>query len=233
MIKFFLKVATIVAITGTAFLMTACDKENIDSEVVENFVNRSVFSMQGAGNCGKFGCFEFVFPLSIEFPDGSTQEVASYDELRATVKDWKENNADAEERPSLAFPLEVISEDGAIINVADKTELRTLAKECRKGYYGKGDWKGHGKKGMGGHGDRCFSLVFPVSINFPDGTSVAYDDVTSLKAGLRTWRSENGKTGEHPTLAFPITVELEDGTTQSMDSREGLRELKDTCSEGN
>jgi len=38
--------------------------------------------MQARGNCGKFGCFEFVFPINIVFADTFEVEVESYEELK-------------------------------------------------------------------------------------------------------------------------------------------------------
>lgn len=165
---------------------------------------------------GESNCFEFVFPISIEFSDGETEEIASFEVLKTSIKDWRANKTDGEERPSLVFPLEVLTKDGETVNIADKTALQSLAKSCREG-----------------RGERCFKPVFPISINYPDGTNVSYEDGQSLKAALSSWRSDNRGALERPSIAFPITVEFEDGSTQSVDSKEDMRTLRATCKQGN
>ena len=307
MIKFLLKITEMLAIVSLTFLMIACEKENLETEVSENFSDRSSFKMGkpdnfGKPNCfefvfpitieiagetkeiasyeelsalrgnrnankmgfgqrpsfvfplqvitadgekievadgealralaetcgkgtrgkgpwfmrGKSNCFEFVFPISIEFSDGGTEEIASLEALKTTIQDWRSNKTDGEERPTLVFPLEVVSKDGETITLGDKTAFESLTATCREE-----------------RGERCFKPIFPISINFPDGSSESYDDKSSMKAALKAWRSQNRESAGRPSIQFPITVELEDGTTQSIDSKEDMLELAATCKEGN
>lgn len=213
------KISTFFALAIFATLFTACEKESVLSdEIVQNFVNESVEAVERSGNIGRAGCFEFVFPISITFPDGSTSSIEDYETLRATVKDWKENNPDAEEKPSLAFPLEVVGEDGAVITVDSKEGLKELKQTCRRN--GK---KNHGKR------DRCFEMVFPLSIVFPDGTTTDYADRMALKTAIRAWKDANPDAEERPMLAFPLDITLEDGTTLTINSSEELQTQKESC----
>lgn len=219
MLKLMVRFTLFIALTATAVLMTSCNEENIVSdEIVQNFVNESVESLERRGNCGRGGCYEFVFPISIAFPDGATVSVDSYPQLRETIKTWKEDNPEAEERPTLVFPLEVLSEDGEVISVATEEELRELRQECRRNFK-----KHHGK------GDRCFKLVFPITINYPDGTSGTYDDRMALKSAVRTWKADNPDAEERPELNFPVDIELEDGTIVTINSAEELQAQKESC----
>ena len=213
------KISTVFALTIFATLFTSCDKESVLSdEIVQNFVNESVEAVERSGSVGRTGCYEFVFPVSITFPDESTTSIEDYETLRATIKEWKEANPDTEEKPSLAFPLEVVAEDGAIISVESKDALKELKQACRRN-----GRKNHNK------GDRCFEIVFPLSITFPDGTTTAYADRMTLKMAVRAWKVANPDAEERPMLAFPIDLTLEDGTTVTVNNSEELQAQKESC----
>lgn len=144
MSKFSFKTILVLALFSCALFLVSCEKEIIEAEeasVTENFVNQSLFEMQKMGNFGKFGCYEFVFPISIDFPDETSASVESYEALRTTVMNWKENNADAKERPHLAFPIEVIAEDGTITSVADFSAMGTLRRACAKKFMENVNWE--------------------------------------------------------------------------------------------
>lgn len=229
MSKTHLKSLGLLSLFVFSLLFVSRNKEETvtDDVIVENFVAESVYAMQRDGNCGKFGCFEFVFPITINFPDGSSASVDDYDVLKETIRTWKEANPDAEGKPTLGFPLEVLTQDGDVLSVANREELGELRKECRRDYYQNNDHRRHK-----GKGNRCFKLTFPVTIAFPDATTAEAADRQELKLLLREWKSNNpGPQTERPELTFPITVELEDGSTQTVNSREELQDLKETCSQ--
>ena len=53
-------------------LFTSCSKDEVnttDSEVIWNYTDEAMFSLQEKGNLGRNGCFELVFPITIAFPD--------------------------------------------------------------------------------------------------------------------------------------------------------------------
>ena len=52
-----------------------------------------------------------------------------------------------------------------------------------------------------------------------------------MKAGVKAYKQANPDTEGRPSVAYPVTVEFEDGTQTSVDSREALKELKQTCSD--
>lgn len=226
MSKQVLKLSLALLVIASAFSIYSCSKEDAatSSEDVQNFVEETVYNFQREGNCGKFGCYEFVFPVTIQFPDSTTADVNSYEEMKTTLKSWREANMDVTGRPSLAFPLDVISEDGEVINVASGAELAELQRECRKEFY-KGKFGRHHK----GRGHACFKLAFPVSITFPDGTTTEYADHMALRAALKEWKRDNRGSSDRPELAFPVNVELEDGTVVSIASKEDMKTLKETC----
>lgn len=206
---------------------TACETENVaaDEEYVALFTDQAVFEVQKEGNCGKFGCFEFVFPITLNFADGSTAEVGSYEDMRAAIGEWKSANPEATERPTLSFPLEVMTDSAEVITINSREEMRDLARKCRREYYGR-----HNHRSHRGKGDRCFELVYPITLVFPDESESEATDSRTLKELLRSWRLNNPGSTERPELKFPLTVKLEDGSQVTVESREALGELKDTCS---
>ena len=224
MLKVLMKLTAVTLLIGAA-MFTSCTKDNLtSSSEVENYVFGSMEGLHKGGGCGKFGCLEFVYPINITFPDGTTAQIDSLGALRTTIRTWKESNPDATERPTLNFPLSVINADGEIVLVAGQDELAALIAACTRETRG-------GKGGRGGHGDRaCFSLTFPVTINFPDGTTATAADQTALHDLMHAWKAANpGRGNGHPELAFPLTVKMEDGTTTTVADKAALKALKDSC----
>lgn len=215
---------------SASMLLTYCTKDDnltsLDEFEVENFIGESLFSLQEEGNCGRFGCYEFVFPVSINFADGTTAEVSSYEELIETLRTWKENNPNAEEKPSLGFPLEVVSEEDEVITVADKEELRELKRECRRNFFGS-----HGPRGHRNRGQFCFDINYPLTLQFPDGTTAEAADRRALKSLAREWKQNNPEATERPEIVFPIEVTQEDGSVVSVADKEALQALKESCSD--
>lgn len=211
---------------GTLFFLTSCSENVLNETSVENYVDESVARLHDEGGCGRGGCFEFVFPLSIDFPDGTTGEYEDYETLRDAIKTWKEDNPDAEDKPSLAFPLEVISQDGEVISIADRSELRRLRARCIRNFI-----RNKIKRGK----ERCFKVVFPLTVEFPEGTTdsetTEVADRRELKQLIRRWKHANPDVDERPSVVFPITVELEDGSTQEIADRDELQALKESCSQ--
>lgn len=204
----------------------ACDKFNDQTEDdIFDFVDETLYEVQDRGNIGQDGCYELVFPVSIVFEDGSTVEVNDYSEAIDAIRAWKEENPDATERPTLAFPLEVISEEGEVISLANTDELKALREDCPRSYFNRGKRRGHRHRC-----NKCFSIVFPVTISFPDDTSVEVADRQELKMTIRAWKQANPDVEERPSLTFPIDVELEDGTIQTINSQEEFQALRESCS---
>ena len=77
-------------------------------------------------------CFELVYPLSVSFPDGSTVEVEDRQTLKSTVRQWKQDNPDAEEKPSLVYPLEIIYDDGTTATIESSDDLKAAKQACRE-----------------------------------------------------------------------------------------------------
>jgi len=218
--------------------LTSCGDELssglTDAEIieVENFVDGSISDIQDRVAAGRNGCVEFVFPISVTFADGTSATAEDYETLYAAIKAWKEANMDEDaergsNRPDLVFPVQVINEEGEIVDIATQEELRAVYQECG-GRSGNGN---RGKRGHKGRGYSCFSIVYPVTVDFPDGTSEVFEDRATLKAAVKAYKEENPDAEERPTVAYPLTVAYDDGTQATVESRDALKELKEACAE--
>ena len=204
-------------------ILNSCENE-ITSSDVEEYVDEVVFRMEESGNMGKYGCYTFVFPISISFPDGTTADAEDYDGLKEAIRGWKEANPESSERPELGFPLEVMSEEGEVISVANREELHELRRSCRRDFFQRRGHKGHGKRC-----NPCFEIVFPLTIVFPDGATAEAADRMALKELAREWKSNNPDAEGRPEIQFPVTVEYEDGSTATANDKEELKALKEGC----
>ncbi len=205
-----------------AITFTSCNRDNLELTDVDNFTDSAVEGIQ-RGVVGKKHCLEFIFPISIEFIDGTTAEVADYEDLHETVKAWFEENdveKSRENKPHLIFPIQVLNQEGEVIDVDSEEALAELKEECPR--------VGKCKKGKRGKGFKCFSLVFPVTLTI-DGEDQTFEDKDALKAAIRAYKEAAGEDFERPTLVFPVTIEYDDGTQAEIASQEELAAAKEAC----
>ena len=192
---------------------------------------------------GKYGCYELIFPVTVNFPDSTTQEVNSYDELKDAIRTWYQANGggngggnghhhgnhhnpvDSLPHPTLAFPVSVLSPDGEIITVNNESELHDLKEACGGGTFGHHDHHGHGQ-----HGLACFEIQFPITIQFPDSTTAIAADQAALHTLLHDWKHNNPGVSGHPEIVFPIQVVMkDDSTVVTVNSKQELHDLKKGC----
>lgn len=79
-------------------------------------------------------CFDFVYPLTVSFPDGSTATANDDDELETIFETWENNNPNAIQEPQLVFPVTIIYEDGNTETVQTEAELEELFEDCYDEY---------------------------------------------------------------------------------------------------
>jgi hypothetical protein len=220
-------------------VMTACNKT--DSTTTADAVDEALYAVQERGGMGRFGCYELVFPVSFTLPDSSTVVTAnSYDDIKNALHTYFEENpvqngsghghghggkdGKGGKHINFVFPISVINEAGEVITVADEAALKVLHDACA------GTFGDHGPKGHGQHGLSCFSIVFPITLTFPDSTTATVDSQQAFHDAVHTWRANNpGSTGR-PQIVFPITIKMTaDGSTVTVASHDELHTIKDNC----
>ena len=148
-------------------------------------------------------CFNLVFPVTFDMPDGSTITVTINDEDGWTeIKAWYEANPDSEEKPALQYPVDIVYEkDETTVTINNDDEMRGAYRRC------------------GGRDDDCrdcFALVYPVT-DF------------EVWSDLNAWYEANPDSEERPTLQYPVDITYRDGTTQTINNDEEMRIAKEDC----
>jgi hypothetical protein len=209
---------------GAMFLMNSCQKEEISEESlnIENAIDEEIINYRsGPGQRLRNRCFKLVFPLSLNIPDGTTVTVGDYSELFTTYRNWIANNPDSDERPTIGYPLTVtLKSDDSQVLVTSQDELQAIIDTCRAN-------QDHDRPHNG-----CFSLIYPVNIDFPDGSSELVDSRRELHQVIRDWRQANPDADARPMLGYPLNVMLRDGTEQTLFTSAELDTLKASCRRG-
>ena len=84
-------------------------------------------------------CVEFVYPLSVEMPDGTILS-GNQETLRSNIAEWLEAHPDARQTWSLVFPLDIIIPTrDAVITVQSEAELDRYNSLCNDSGTGSSD----------------------------------------------------------------------------------------------
>ena len=157
-------------------------------------------------------CFDFIYPVTLVLPDGSNVQTNNDEELEEAIFDWYDANPNSNEDVTFAYPIQIIEEDGNQREVNSDDELEMLIELCEGEFH-----------------DDCFTLNYPLTILFPDTTSVEVTDDENLYQVVDAWYDANPNSDEDPNFEYPISVTLEDGTQQTINSEKELEELFDEC----
>ena len=68
-----------------AFILTSCNKGELDHK---KYSNDLIFSIESETRSGKQGCYELIFPMNIEMPDGEVIETESLEALKSVFIRW-------------------------------------------------------------------------------------------------------------------------------------------------
>ncbi len=77
-------------------------------------------------------CFKPVLPLTLVFPDGTTQEVSTPEDMKNAITEWKENNPGVQGHFKIQFPFDVKLRNGKVVTIHNKEDLKKLLWKCRK-----------------------------------------------------------------------------------------------------
>lgn len=111
-------------------------------------------------------------------------------------------------------------------SISDLTTENFTIEETEQNFANKG-----GDKGNRGSKGKCFDVVFPVSIAFPEGTTAEVADATALKEAKQAWKEANPDAEEGPSLVYPIQID-QDGTISDIADEEALKAAAAACKGG-
>ena len=76
---------------------------------------------------------------------------------------------------------------------------------------------------------KCFKLNYPVTIEFPDETTVTVNDREEMVNAIRDWRQANPDVLGRPNLVFAVDITMRDGTIITVNSKEEMRQIIINC----
>ena len=210
------------------FIFMGCNKEDVViSEQTEQYAEEVVFRTQESTNLGKYGCYDLVFPVTLNFPDGFMVDVTSYESMREEVIKWRKENPKVRTKPNIQFPFDVVNEDGELITVDNESEQRELKLQCGRNFFSVNSFIGHGKRRK-----LCFTLEYPFSVVLDNGVIVTIEkpiDRRLLHNRLKQIKSNYPNAKIKLNFVYPITVRLEDDTMVTINNQDELKKLIKDC----
>ncbi len=158
-------------------------------------------------------CFDFVYPIEVILPDGTSQTANDGLELEEIIFTYYEQNPNDSLLPTLNYPVDVELEDGTIQTVNSDEELEALLESCDEGE----------------PLDDCFTVNYPVTVVLPDGTTSDANSDEELETIIEDWFTQNPQSNDFPTFEYPISVTLDDGTVQDVNTDDELDVLFEDC----
>ena len=155
-----------------------------------------------SGDRRDWDCFTIQYPITVTLSDGYTYTFESEESVKEYYDAYE-----IDEEMYIAFPISVIGNDGVAIVIENDEALKEVYRGC---YSGERDIVIEQK---------CFSLVYPVSYQLPDGSliEVSADDEDSW-AEMNAWYDENPESAERPTLQYPVVIMYEEDDEGSEDA---------------
>ena len=164
------------------------------------------------GDYDKF-CFEFVFPLTVIMPDGSTITNNDEDEFWSAITDWYDTHPDVDQKPEFQYPIQIILADvDEIITVNDDDEFEDYLADC---------WDEE---------EDCYEFVFPLTVIMPDGSTITGNDEHDLEQAIEDWYDAHPDVDEEPVLQFPVQViTLTSDVPLTVNNEDDLDAIEDDC----
>ena len=186
-----------------------------------------------------FMCFDIQFPISVTMPDESQISIGNEDELYEAVELYYEMSDEYDSLPQINFPLNIIfyfeDENGneienLLVGVHSYEELEMYFEICENGFDDNDhDWDWHEVE--------CVELVYPISIENPEGEVITVDSEYELYEYIDQYYQNCNSDdcfGEFE-LVFPITIEYysennDQNQTLTINSQDELDEyLEEYC----
>lgn len=157
-------------------------------------------------------CFDFVFPISLTVPDGTSFTLESGSDW-SQVRRWYQANPDANERPEFDYPLDILYGD-TVITINNKEELIRARASCE----------------VDTSDSRCFAFTFPISFIMPDDSELVLESGADWNL-IRQWYRANPDAEGRPDVVYPVEITFKDGTTASINSDEAMLRAREVCND--
>jgi len=218
--KFFKNLVPLIIVL---FIMVSCTKEEpIIIEENTEITNTSstvkaLMEMEGDEAKSTNACFDFVFPIKLNFEDEKQQSIASFEELSSTFEKWyAENKGKDNKELAFIYPLEVSFSNGTVKEIQSNKELIALIIGCKDVF----DDKDHNELK-----DNCFEINYPVTVVFEDKSTLVINDLEEHKAAVE----DQGK--GKSIFVFPIEVIFKEDKRLEVKSQDDLDKLYKDCKE--
>ena len=176
-------------------------------------------------------CFDVEFPISVNLSDGSVVTISNEEELYEGIEEYYEMGED-DNLPEINFPINIIfyfendnnSEYEEIVEINNYEELEMYFEMCEDE---EDNWFGFD----------CVDLVYPVTIESPEGENFSFEDEASLIEHIETWYDNNPDSNLEFEIVFPLTVEYFSESNDQMEtliiySEEEMEQyIEDYCSD--
>ena len=196
-------------------------------------------------NWSEFNCLDLVYPITIESPEGENLSFENEDSLNNYIESWYNSNPNSNQEFELVFPLsiEYFSES------TDQLETLIIYSEEELGEfieeYCLDDQDNDGEDDNGDDTDdgddedifsdySCGEVVFPISIEDPNGIVFNSDNEESLLEYIEQWFIDNNCNSvdcdDDFEVVYPITLVYETENmviSTTIESEEMLEEMNE------
>lgn len=149
------------------------------------------------------------------------------------LEDYFFGDFDCGDLDDLTFPTEIELPDGTTVTVNSEEELFDLLDKWYEEHgddyeeeWGDDEWEGDDYEA---DFEDCFTLVYPVQIQFPGGETISYATEEDLYTSIDAWYNANPENENDPLPVYPFEIIAEDGTTQTVSNEMEEEALWETC----
>lgn len=213
--KSFFQILTVFLFMG---FVSSCNKDQkLTGTSSKNNQNSSRTNLAKV-NTDSIDCFQFIYPLTVNIPDSAGVLVHNDTELFDLFDEHFDIEDDDEcyDDPILVYPVSVTLEDGSVEVVMDNDDLIELVESCFCDHDDDDD------------DEECFEILFPISILYPDGSTLVLNSIEEADSVYDAWVIVHGDS-IIPEIIFPINVELEDGSILIVNDDDEFGDLEDAC----
>jgi hypothetical protein len=199
-----------------AVFFTACDEGNLLISI-DSTENESLFLVFEDEDDVDLSCVEFVYPLTLNNPDGSTTIITDEAALVTTIEGVDQNAP----LPTLVFPIQIIDENDLPKTITTEEELCEIFIECLMDDFDDCDCEDE---------EECFEINYPITLILPDGTQVVVNDDDQLETTIDNYYNTNPNDTGEVDVVYPVNVTmLEDGSVVTINNESDLDAVFESC----